>query len=219
MYRIEIPAKLWAACGAAVSTKDSRPILNGVQIVRHDTHAVACATNGHALVAGRWALENDGTRDLEVPDSEVIVPFVKLSALGVAAKATDTAFVVLTSSDDRTPGAAVTWHVSALVKARYSNAMETTGRSVTVREIEGPFPNWRQVVPQGDPTPVATFALNPEVLAQACDVLGPCTVAMYDAEKALVVRPTASDLGFQAFGLVYPMRIAGAACGVPSWVR
>lgn len=219
IYRIEVPAKLWAACGAAVSTEESRPILQGVQLERRETtHGTACATNGHALVAGRWALENDGTRELVFPDGEIIVPFVKLSAIGIGAKAMDSALVVLTSSDERGDWKAITWHVSALVKARYSNAMETTGRTVAVREIEGPFPNWRQVVPTGDPIPSATFGFNPDVLAQACDVLGKCTLTLYGVERGMIARPTHTD-GFQAFAMAMPLRVAGDhESGIPGWL-
>lgn len=218
IYRIEVPAKLWAACGAAVSTEDSRPILQGVQLERREpTHGTACATNGRALVAGRWALENDGTRELAFPDGEIIVPFVELSAIGIRAKAMDSALVVLTSSDERGDGKAVTWHVTGMAKGRYGATVET-GRTVAVREIEGPFPPWRQVVPHGDPIPAATFGFDPDVLAQACDVLGRCTLTLYGDARGMIARPAHTD-GFQAFALAMPLLVADDhESGIPGWL-
>ena len=218
MYRIEIPAKLWAACGAAVSTEESRPILNGIQLQRHDTHGVACATNGHALVAGRWALENDGTREIVWPDGEVIVPFVKLSAVGVTARAMDSAVIVLTSNGIPDSAGVLAWHATALMGGKWGGNIES-GKSVKVYPIDGPFPNWRQVVPTGDPTPAHTFGVDPNVIAQACDVLGKCTLTLYGEERGMVARPTDDDIGFQAFALAMPLRVhPDHKSGTPEWL-
>lgn len=213
-YRIEVPALLYAACAAATSDEESRPILQGIEFQRHGTHGVACATNGRALVAGRWALENDGTETLEWPDLEsIILPPVKLSVIGVTPKHMRDATVVLTSSGDKDAAGVRAWNVTASI--RYGS----TGRSVTVYEIEGPFPHWRQVVPTGDPEPCTSFGLDPAVLSQACAVLGKCTLTFYGAMRGIVARPTDDNMGFQAFALAMPLRPDGGATGAPAWVH
>lgn len=104
----------------AVSGESSRPILNGVlwEIRRHALTMVA--TDGYRLATATTALSEPAEGD-----ADLIVPPRALDAL---TRLASEGAVSLTWTDN---------HISA----------ETDGGSVQARLIEGPYPDWRHVVP------------------------------------------------------------------------
>lgn len=119
--RAETLADLAHRVAFAVSTEHSRPILNGVLIEVRSSALRFVATNGHRLATATATLSEPAAGD-----ADLIVPPRALDALTrLASEGT----VHLTWTDN---------HISA----------ETDGGSVQARLIEGPYPNWRQVVPE-----------------------------------------------------------------------
>ncbi len=106
----------------AASTEESRPILNGVlwQLRRETTLMVA--TNGHRLARMSCPLA-----EVNAPEAELIVPPKALAQVER-----------LFSAEDE------------LEVARSENhlAFRSTQRSVYTRLIEGPYPNYEQVIPR-----------------------------------------------------------------------
>lgn len=118
--RADVLADLARRVTFAVSGESSRPILNGVlwEIRRHTLTMVA--TDGYRLATATATLPKpvEGDADLIVPPR----------ALDALTRLTTEGTVSLTWTDN---------HISA----------ETDGGSVQARLIEGPYPDWRRIVP------------------------------------------------------------------------
>jgi DNA polymerase-3 subunit beta len=106
----------------AVSTEESRPILNGVLWQMRPDASVMVATNGHRLARIRVAGANDGA-----PEDDLIVPPKALSQV------------------DRLFAGQKEVRV-----ARTENHLgfRAGGTRVFTRIIEGPYPNYEQVIPK-----------------------------------------------------------------------
>lgn len=106
----------------AVSTEESRPILNGVLWQLKADSSVMVATNGHRLARIRTDLEGAGA-----PETDLIIP---PKALQQVEK--------LYGADDE------------LEIARSDNHLgfRSADRVVFTRLIEGPYPNYEQVIPK-----------------------------------------------------------------------
>ena len=106
----------------AVSTEESRPILNGVLWQLESDTTVMVATNGHRLAKIRMSIEGAGA-----PEADLIIP---PKALKQVEK--------LYSADDD------------LEIARSENHLgfRSADRLVYTRLIEGPYPNYDQVIPK-----------------------------------------------------------------------
>jgi DNA polymerase-3 subunit beta len=106
----------------AVSTEESRPILNGVLWQLGPEGSLMVATNGHRLAKMLQPLEGSGA-----PEAELIIP---PKALHQVEKLYD-------KKDE-------------LELARSDNhlAFRSTDRVVYTRLIEGPYPNYDQVIPK-----------------------------------------------------------------------
>jgi DNA polymerase-3 subunit beta len=106
----------------AVSAEESRPILNGVLWQLEPTRTVMVATNGHRLAKMTMSIEGAGA-----PQADLIIP---PKALAQVEK--------LYSADDD------------LEIARSDNhlAFRSADRVVFTRLIEGPYPNYDQVIPK-----------------------------------------------------------------------
>ncbi len=106
----------------AVSTEESRPILNGVLWQLRADRTAMVATNGHRLAKMEVPLEASGA-----PEAELIVP----------PKALHQVERLYEPSDE-------------LEIARSENhlAFRSSDRAVFTRLIEGPYPNYEQVIPQ-----------------------------------------------------------------------
>lgn len=106
----------------AVSTEESRPILNGVLWQLGLDGSVMVATNGHRLAKMRQALEGSGA-----PEADLIIPPKALSQVERLYDAKDE--LELARSDN---------HL----------AFRSADRVVYTRLIEGPYPNYDQVIPK-----------------------------------------------------------------------
>ncbi|MGH7540423.1 MAG: DNA polymerase III subunit beta [Gemmatimonadota bacterium] len=106
----------------AVSTEESRPILNGVLWQLRPETSVMVATNGHRLARMRVGM--DGA---DAPEADLIIPPKALSQVERLYNAND-----------------------ELELARSENhlAFRSVDRVVFTRLIEGPYPNYEQVIPK-----------------------------------------------------------------------
>jgi DNA polymerase-3 subunit beta len=106
----------------AVSSEESRPILNGVLWQLEGDTSVMVATNGHRLAKMRTSIEGAGA-----PETDLIIPPKALSLVDK-----------LFGSDDD------------LEIARSDNHLgfRAGDRLVFCRLIEGPYPNYDQVIPK-----------------------------------------------------------------------
>jgi hypothetical protein len=120
-----------------VSTEASRPILGGVIL---EPSGSIVATNGKTLVAHAHAVSGV-TRP-------IIIGFPKIAAKGDTLEFT---------MPDTTGGPIV-----ARVFGERGPELET----IVLREIEGPFPNWRAVFPTYDAKPVPSLGVDPELVAR-----------------------------------------------------
>lgn len=208
-YRIEIPARLYAACAGAASTEESRPILNGINLVGGPGGEVtAAATDGHALVMGRSFSEQPTV----LPADGIILPPVKLSALGITKGALDTSTVIGTSEDGKT------WTMTgALRKYGYP---APTGKLARVEAIEGPFPNVRQVIPRPDQNESVTcISVDPDVFCRATSLLGKVSLRFHGDNGPMLAVPHALH-GFSMFGLFMPLLPPTIEeTGAPEWVH
>jgi DNA polymerase-3 subunit beta len=105
----------------AVSSEESRPILNGVLWQLRDGTASMVATNGHRLARLTVPLEGGGA-----PEMDLIVP---PKALQQVARLFEKEGEV------------------AVSRSQNHLAFRTAARSVYTRLIEGPYPNYQQVIP------------------------------------------------------------------------
>jgi len=113
--------ELIARTSFAVSTEESRPILNGVLWQLRADSAAMVATNGHRLAKMTIDLTGAGA-----PEAELIVP---PKALQQVQRIFDTTGEI------------------ELAHSRNHLAFRSTDRLVYTRLIEGPYPNYQQVIP------------------------------------------------------------------------
>jgi DNA polymerase-3 subunit beta len=106
----------------AVSTEESRPILNGVLWQLRPDSAAMVATNGHRLAKMTIELKGDGAP----PEADLIVP---PKALQQVQRLFDSEGEI------------------ELAHSRNHLAFRSATRLVYTRLIEGPYPNYQQVIP------------------------------------------------------------------------
>jgi DNA polymerase-3 subunit beta len=106
----------------AVSTEESRPILNGVLWQLGDAEMRMVATNGHRLARIRVASDAAGA-----PKADLIVPPKALAQVER-----------LFSADDE----------SEVARSENHIGFRKDGTQVFTRLIEGPYPNYEQVIPK-----------------------------------------------------------------------
>jgi hypothetical protein len=102
---------------------------------------VIVATNGKTLVAHAHAVSGV-TRP-------VIVAFPRIAAKG------DTLEFTMPAERDASP-----------IVARVLTERGLEIERVILREVEGPFPNWRAVFPTYDAKPIPSLAVDPELIAR-----------------------------------------------------
>jgi hypothetical protein len=162
-----------------VSTESSRPILGGVLL---EPCGVIVATNGKTLVAHAHAVSGV-TRPL-------ILAFPKIAAKG------DTLEFTMPEADSSSP-------IVARVLA--SSGMEL--ERIILREVEGPFPNWRNVFPASDAKPVPSIGVDPELIARfhmKGKSLESIALEFFAPESAIrVTYPKNDDVA----GLIMPVRV------------
>jgi DNA polymerase-3 subunit beta len=114
--------RLIAHTAFAASTEESRPILNGVLWQLRPDSTLMVATNGHRLARMRSALT-----EVNAPEADLIVPPKALAQVERLFDAEDELEVA--QSDN---------HL----------AFRSNHRAVYTRLIEGPYPNYEQVIPK-----------------------------------------------------------------------
>ena len=156
----------------AVSTEESRPILNGVlwQLADHEMRMVA--TNGHRLALMKVPADGSGGRQ-----SDLIVPPKALNQVEKLFKADDEIEV-----------------------ARSENHLgfRHEGTQVFTRLIEGPYPNYEQVIPKdNDKTAIADKSAFAQALRRMAVVASEQThrVRLSFAPGALRLSVETPDLG------------------------
>jgi DNA polymerase-3 subunit beta len=105
----------------AVSTEESRPILNGVLWQLREGTASMVATNGHRLARLTVPLEGGGA-----PETDLIIP---PKALQQVARLFEKEGEI------------------AVARSQNHLAFRSAARAVYTRLIEGPYPNYQQVIP------------------------------------------------------------------------
>jgi DNA polymerase-3 subunit beta len=142
-------SRLIARCGYAVSIEETRPQLNGVFIQGSEQQVVFVATDGHRLArAARkgafGGLGKDG----------VIVP---IRALQVVSRTADEA----TSAVDIEIA-------TARNQAGFSAQVGEYRVQILTRLLEGPYPNYEQVIPRNNPRELKTSRAD---LTEAVDIV------------------------------------------------
>ena len=163
-----------------VSTEASRPVLNGVLL---EPAGVVVATNGKTLAAHKFAVSGV-TRP-------IILAFPKLPA-----KAATLEFAMPDRID------------IAPIVARVLAASGLELDRVILREVEGPFPAWRNVFPASDAKPIPAICIDPELVARFVVKGGKAleSVLLEFFEPQSAVRVTyANNADFA--GLIMPIRI------------
>jgi hypothetical protein len=163
-----------------VSAESSRPILGGVLL---EPSGAIVATNGKTLVAHAHAVSGV-TRP-------VIVAFPRIAAKG------DTLEFTMPSEEDASP-----------IVARVLTERGMEIERVILREVEGPFPNWRAVFPTSDAKPVPSLGVDPELVARfyvkGSKNMESIALEFFHAESAIrVTYPKRPEVA----GLIMPVRI------------
>jgi DNA polymerase-3 subunit beta len=156
----------------AVSTEESRPILNGVLWQLRPDSATMVATNGHRLARLKTTLEGVGA-----PEADLIIPPKALQQVQR-----------LFGPDEEVE----------VARSRNHLAFRSPSRQVFTRLIEGPYPNYEQVIPT-DSDKAATA--NRDNLAAAIRRMAVVAsdqthrVRMAFSEGSLAFRVQTPDLG------------------------
>jgi len=140
------------------STDETRPSLNGVFVEVGDGQVLATATDGHRLVSAELPARTNG-----LADKAVIVP-PKALALAAAEAAAD----LKAARKAKLPPAPVRFgYVEADGAGRVGFKIGLV--TIVARALEGPFPNYRQVIP----TPATWATFDRAALAGALDRVAP----------------------------------------------
>jgi hypothetical protein len=163
-----------------IGTEASRPTLHGVLL---EPSGVIVATGGKTLVAHAHAVSGV-TRS-------IILEFPKLPAKA------DTLEFTMPEADSSSP-------IVARVLA--SSGMEL--ERIILREVEGPFPNWRNVFPASDAKPIPSVGVDPELLSRfyvkGSKELEAISLEFFHAESAIrVTYPKRPEVA----GLIMPVRV------------
>jgi DNA polymerase-3 subunit beta len=145
----EALARLAARTGYAASNDASRPQLSGVLVHGSDKHLILVATDGHRLArasrkGGFAGLSKDG----------VIVPSRALAAVSrIAEEATSPVEVELSASRNQ---------------AGFTTQVGDYRVEVIVRLLQGPYPNYEQVIPKNNPR---ELTVGRDELLEAVDIV------------------------------------------------
>jgi DNA polymerase-3 subunit beta len=125
-------ARLIARAAYAVSTDETRAVLNGVYMQAEGKHLAMVATDGHRLSRSTRKGDFSG-----LGKQAVIIPSKTIQALGrMAAEATSPVEVAVSTQRN---------HIAFRLRIGQSDV------TVYSRLLEGPFPNYEQVIPKNNP--------------------------------------------------------------------
>ncbi len=125
-------ARLIARSAYAVSGDGTRPMLNGVFVQAEGKHVAFVATDGHRLARATRAGDFSG-----LGKQAVIVPSKTIGALGrMAAEATSPVEIAVSTQRN---------HIAFRLRIGQNDV------TVFSRLLEGPFPNYEQVIPKNNP--------------------------------------------------------------------
>jgi len=125
-------ARLIARSAYAVSSDETRPMLNGVYVQAEGQHVAFVATDGHRLARAVRKGEFGG-----LGKQAVIVPSKTIGALGrLASEATSPVEIAVSTQRN---------HVAFKLRIGANDV------TVYSRLLEGPFPNYEQVIPKNNP--------------------------------------------------------------------
>jgi hypothetical protein len=182
-----------------LSTEASRPILNALCV---ESTGVIVATNGHTLAAipaaATWSEDDDA------PASDVLIRFHKPRE-AMARKVEAVRF-----DSDGTPQAGV---VVTLL-----GTCGTVIGAALADIVDGPFPDWRQVVPREEKREaVSHIGMNPDVLARF-DSWGTMSLTFHGERTGVVIRSSTNE---HAIGLLMPAtyRADLVVSDIPMWAR
>src|SRR5262245_28341250 len=125
-------ARLIQRSAYAVSSDETRPMLNGVYVQAEGNHVAFVATDGHRLARAVKKGEFGG-----LGKQAVIVPSKTIGALGrLASEATSPVEIAVSTQRN---------HVAFKLRIGQNDV------TVYSRLLEGPFPNYEQVIPKNNP--------------------------------------------------------------------
>jgi hypothetical protein len=192
MLKVTLSIRALRAVLVAVSTEETRYYLNGINLEFTPNGIVMAATDGHRMIVLRQPY---GEHAATAAHASVIVPRDLVAKLKVKLRTLDE--TTLTIADDG--------------KLLFEHAGEMFGGA----RMDGTFPDYRRVVPQDldgkpaqyNPQYLADFAkARQELTGQKADRDGKSSpIVRYNGESPAVVD-FAWDTGFQAFGVIMPLR-------------
>jgi len=125
-------ARLIARSAYAVSSDETRPMLNGVYVQAEGQHVAFVATDGHRLARAVRKGDFGG-----LGKQAVIVPSKTIGALGrLASEATSPVEIAVSTQRN---------HIAFKLRIGQNDV------TVYSRLLEGPFPNYEQVIPKNNP--------------------------------------------------------------------
>ncbi len=125
-------ARLIARSAYAVSSDETRPVLNGVYVQVEGKQLAFVATDGHRLARATRQGDFGG-----LGKQAVIIPSKTIQALGrMSAEATSPVEVAISTQRN---------HIAVRLRIGQNDVM------VYSRLLEGPFPNYEQVIPKSNP--------------------------------------------------------------------
>jgi len=125
-------ARLIARSAYAVSSDETRPMLNGVYVQAEGQHVAFVATDGHRLARAIRKGDFGG-----LGKQAVIVPSKTIGALGrLASEATSPVEIAVSTQRN---------HIAFKLRIGQNDV------TVYSRLLEGPFPNYEQVIPKNNP--------------------------------------------------------------------
>jgi DNA polymerase-3 subunit beta len=192
MLKVTLSIRALRATLVAVSTEETRYYLNGINLEFTPDGVVMAATDGHRMIVLRQPY---GEHAATGAHASVIVPRDLVAKLKIKLKTLDE--TTLTIGDDG--------------RLTFEHAGESFGGS----RVDGSFPDYRRVVPQEldgkpaqyNPAYLADFAkARQELTGSKLDKDGKGSpIVRYNGENPAVVD-FAWDTGFQAFGVIMPLR-------------
>lgn len=133
-------ARLIARSAYAVSGDETRPMLNGVYVQPEGKQVAFVATDGHRLARATRKGDFDG-----LGKQAVIVPSKTIGALGrLASEATSPVEIAVSTQRN---------HIAFKLRIGQNDV------TVYSRLLEGPFPNYEQVIPKNNPKTVVVSRL------------------------------------------------------------